>query len=182
MKVHFDTNEFENLFGEREKEVVEAASTPRAAQPEKKQKIQLLDPKRSNNCSIMLRGVKMSPADIKKAVTNFDDNAIKEDQLRAIKDFVPAPEEIQVLKDYTGDKNDLGDAEKFMLEIMTVPGFAVKINAMLFRIQFADKSNIAKTVRFRDIRFYLTHVSRPDLREPCWNTRKSIFCPRPWSP
>lgn len=152
MKVHFDTREFENLFGEREKEVAEAPSSPRGGEShaapkaaEKKQKIQLLDPKRSNNCSIMLRGVKMAPADIKKAVASFDDSVLKEDQLRAIKDFVPTPEEATILKEYSGDKNELAAAEQFMLEVLSVPGFGSKISAMLFRIQFSEKSDIAKT-------------------------------------
>jgi hypothetical protein len=148
MKVHFDTREFEELFGEREKEVIDVPVSPRGeAVPkvEKKQKITLLDPKRSNNCNIMLRGVKMAPADIKKAVASFDDSILKEDQLRAIKDFVPTPEEAQVLKDYSGDKNELAPAEQFMLETLSVPSFGVKISAMLFRIQFSEKSDIAKT-------------------------------------
>jgi len=43
----------------------------------------------------MLRGLKMEPADIKKALLNLDEKVLPEEVLRAMKDFIPQPEEVR---------------------------------------------------------------------------------------
>jgi len=95
----------------------------------------------------MLRGLKMSPADIKKAIVSMDEKVLTEDALRGMKDFIPQPEEIQILKDYTGDKADLGNATLFFLEMTTIPGLASRLNGLLYKVGFTEKADIAKTVR-----------------------------------
>jgi hypothetical protein len=92
----------------------------------------------------MLRGLKLSPTEIKNAILDFNEKVLSEDALRSMRDFVPTPEELQMIKEYPGDKNDLADAEKFFLEISTVTGLASKINGLLFKVQFSDKADAAK--------------------------------------
>jgi hypothetical protein len=86
----------------------------------------------------------MSTADIKNAIINFDEKVLGEDALRNLKEFIPTPEELQMIREYPGDKNDLADAEKFFLEISTVQGLGAKINGLLFKVQFSDKADAAK--------------------------------------
>jgi len=53
-KFRIETSEFEELFGEKEREEAPKAANSAGGSankaPEKKQKIQLLDPKKGNNC------------------------------------------------------------------------------------------------------------------------------------
>lgn len=114
----------------------------------------------------------MEPADIKKALLNLDEKVLPEEVLRAMKDFIPQPEEvrfqpfvftfvylqthyihpiqIQILKEFTGNKADLGNAEKYYMEMMTVPGLAARINSMLFKASFVEKSDVVKKVIYND--------------------------------
>lgn len=153
--VKLDTLELESIFG-----VVESgqggaagAKTPReslgAASPgaiqAKKQTVQLLDPKRANNCEIMLRGLKMEPSAIRAAILSMDEKVLTEDTLRSMKEYVPLPEEIQILKDYPGDKKQLGRAEQYFLAVMDLPKLTARLTAMAYKAGFAEKSENAKS-------------------------------------
>lgn len=155
-KVKLDTLELESIFG-----IVEGGSaaggggkTPResvgalgASQGvgKKPQTVQLLDPKRANNCEIMLRGLKMEPSAIRAAIMSMDEKVLTEDTLKTMKEYVPLPEEIQLLKDYTGDKKNLGRAETFFLAVMDIPKLSARLTAMAYKAGFNEKAENAKS-------------------------------------
>jgi len=160
-RIKLDTLELESLFGLAEGGAASAAGSasgsPAApggkarsesvASPggKKAPAVQLLDPKRSNNCEIMLRGLKMEPAAIKAAILAMDDKVLTEDTLKTMKEYVPLPEEISVLKEYTGDKKALGRAEQYFLAVMEIPKLSARLTAMAFKAGFHDKSELAKS-------------------------------------
>lgn len=166
-KVKIDTLELESLFGANEAAAssLAASSGANALAPPtgnraasgsvsggspsmkmaKAQAIQLLDPKRSNNCEIMLRGLKMEPSAIKAAIMALDDKVLTEDTLKTMKEYVPQPEEIAALKEYTGDKKALGRAEQYMLAVMEVPKLSARLTAMAVKAGFNEKSEVAKS-------------------------------------
>jgi len=146
--VQLDIKELEALFcavtpPKPEKEEGGAGAGP--AKAAKKQVITLLDPRRSNNCSIMLsRFGKMPYADIAKAVKTLDESVLSMENVSAMKQFVPTSEEIEILKEYTGDKSQLGKAERYFLEIMTVPKLAQRLSALHTKLSFQGKYEGAK--------------------------------------
>jgi hypothetical protein len=156
-RVKLDTLELESLFGANEAAAAGPSATlspgakPRAdssASPSTSKKqpaVQLLDPKRSNNCEIMLRGLKMEPAAIKAAIMALDEKVLTEDTLKTMKEFVPLPEEISMLKEYSGDKKQLGRAEQYFLAVMDIPKLSARLTAMAFKAGFQEKSEIAKS-------------------------------------
>lgn len=145
--VAIDVKELEALFCAvtPPKPEKEAGAGGAGAKPAKAQVITLLDPRRSNNCSIMLsRFGKMPYSDIAKAVKTLDESVLTAENVSAMKQFVPTSEEIEILKEYTGDKAQLGKAERYFLQIMTVPKLASRLSALHTKLSFQAKYESAK--------------------------------------
>lgn len=140
-----DTSELENLFAVAETKKEAGEGEGAAAKPAKQQIIQLLDTKKSNNMSIMLtRFGKISHADIKKAIIELDENVMTPENVNALVQFTPTPEEIEMLSSFEGDKNLLGVPEKFTLEIMTIPRLEERLKAFGVKRQFPNKVTTLK--------------------------------------
>ncbi|MFS7939716.1 putative formin, FH2 domain-containing protein [Helianthus anomalus] len=101
-----------------------------------KEKIQLIDQGRATNTENMLTKVKMPPAYIVEAVLAMDDTLLDVDQVENILKFCPTKEEMNQLKNYKGDIEQLGKCEHFFLELMKVPRMEAKLNTFMFKLQF----------------------------------------------
>ncbi|CAL5358852.1 unnamed protein product [Camellia sinensis] len=135
----FDMSELESLF---------AATVPnsnngstggrsnRHALRTKSDKVNLIDLRRAYNCEIMLTKVKVPLSDLMSSVLALDDSALDIDQVENLIKFCPTKEEMEVLKNYNGDKENLGKCEKFFLELMKVPRVECKLRVFSFKIQF----------------------------------------------
>ncbi|KAF5936305.1 hypothetical protein HYC85_027434 [Camellia sinensis] len=111
----FDMSELESLF---------AATVPnsnngstggrsnRHALRTKSDKVNLIDLRRAYNCEIMLTKVKVPLSDLMSSVLALDDSALDIDQVENLIKFCPTKEEMEVLKNYNGDKENLGKCEK----------------------------------------------------------------------
>ncbi|KAI6681258.1 hypothetical protein NL676_035139 [Syzygium grande] len=131
----FDMSELESLFS--------AASTSGStrgksscASGRKSDKIQLVDLRRAYNCEIMLTKVKVPLPDLMSFVLALDDSALDVDQVDNLIKFCPTKEEIDLLKGYNGDKENLGKCEQFFLELLKVPRVESKLRVFSFKIQF----------------------------------------------
>eukprot|EP00252_Welwitschia_mirabilis_P014797 TRINITY_DN3279_c0_g2_i1.p1 TRINITY_DN3279_c0_g2~~TRINITY_DN3279_c0_g2_i1.p1 ORF type:complete len:1110 (+),score=268.25 TRINITY_DN3279_c0_g2_i1:355-3684(+) len=111
----------------------------RASLGPKRDRVHLVDLRRSNNCEIMLTKVKMPLPDVLSAVMSLDDTILDSDQVENLIKFCPTKEEMDLLKGYTGDKENLGRCEQFFLEMMKVPRVESKLRVFLFKIQFSSQ-------------------------------------------
>ncbi|KAI3688790.1 hypothetical protein L2E82_46617 [Cichorium intybus] len=133
----FDVSELETLF---------SAIAPKKANPKdaekkkpassKPEKIHLIDLRRANNTEIMLTKVKMPLPDMVAAILAMDDEIIDSDQVENCLKFCPTKEEMEQLKNFTGDYETLGKCEQYFLELMKVPRMEAKLLVFLFKIQF----------------------------------------------
>ncbi|KAK9947203.1 hypothetical protein M0R45_012635 [Rubus argutus] len=135
----FDMSELESLF---------SAATPnsdhgnsggksgRRATGPKSEKIQLIELRRAYNCEIMLTKVKIPLPDLMSSVLALDESALDVDQVENLIKFCPTKEEMDLLKGYNGDKENLGKCEQFFLELMKVPRVEPKLRVFSFKIQF----------------------------------------------
>ena len=64
----------------------------------------------------MLARLKMNYADVRTSILTMN-GALSSDNLKSLKQFTPTEEEIGILRDYTGDVEELGSAEKYFLEV-----------------------------------------------------------------
>ncbi|CAN0494486.1 unnamed protein product, partial [Ectocarpus sp. 8 AP-2014] len=95
--------------------------------------ISLLDGKRAMNTSIAIARIKMTYAETRQAVMNMDETVLSSNVLQSLQEFMPTTEEEKTLLNYNGDPALLGNAEKFMLEMIKVPKRELRLKGMLFK-------------------------------------------------
>ncbi|KAL0709154.1 hypothetical protein Bca4012_016132 [Brassica carinata] len=106
----FDVSEIETLFSAIVPKPVDKGR--RKSVGAKPEKVQLIDLRRANNTEIMLTKVKMPLPDMMAAVLAMDDTVLDSDQIENLIKFCPTKEEMELLKNYTGDKATLGKCEQ----------------------------------------------------------------------
>ncbi|KAL8141904.1 hypothetical protein V2J09_014936 [Rumex salicifolius] len=130
-----DVSEVETLFST----VVAKPSSKSAGQKKstpKSEKIHLVDLRRANNTEIMLTKVKMPLSDMMAAALALDESVLDADQVENLIKFCPTKDEMELIKNYAGDKEKLGKCEQFFMELMKVPRVESKLRVFLFKIQF----------------------------------------------
>ncbi|KAF3682742.1 Formin-like protein 20 [Capsicum annuum] len=105
----------------------------------KPDRVHLIDLRRANNTEIMLTKVKMPLPDMMAAALAMDESILDADQVENLIKFCPTKDEMELLKNYTGDKELLGKCEQFFLELMKVPRVESKLRVFLFKIQFISQ-------------------------------------------
>ncbi|GAV83652.1 FH2 domain-containing protein/PTEN_C2 domain-containing protein [Cephalotus follicularis] len=135
----FDMSELESLFSAaapNSDHANKGAKSNRRATGPKSEKVQLVELRRAYNCEIMLTKVKIPLPDLMSSVLALDDSALDVDQVDNLIKFCPTKEEMDLIKGYTGDKENLGKCEQFFLELMKVPRVESKLRVFSFKIQF----------------------------------------------
>ncbi|KAK7301518.1 hypothetical protein RJT34_12384 [Clitoria ternatea] len=133
----FDVSELEKLFSANAPKPGDSGgkSGQSKAVSSKPEKITLVDLRRAYNTEIMLTKVKMPLPDMMAAVLALDESVLDADQVENLIKFCPTKEEMDLLKGYTGDKENLGKCEQFFLELMKVPRVESKLRVFSFKIQ-----------------------------------------------
>ncbi|KAF9681308.1 hypothetical protein SADUNF_Sadunf06G0212600 [Salix dunnii] len=138
----FDMSELETLFSAaapNSDRGSTAGKSNRRTVGHKSDKIQLIELRRAYNCEIMLSKVKIPLPDLMSSVLALDDTALDVDQVDNLIKFCPTKEEMELLKGYNGDKENLGKCEQFFLEMMKVPRAESKLRVFSFKIQFQSQ-------------------------------------------
>ncbi|CAN1306442.1 Formin-like protein 14 [Linum perenne] len=139
-----DISELESLFSAVSASEGSTASKiggRRGSNINKPEKVQLVDLRRAYNCEIMLSKVKMPLPEMISAILNLDSSTLDIDQVENLIKFCPTKEEMETLKNFTGDKEMLGKCEQFFMELMTVPRVEAKLRVFAFRITFSSQVN-----------------------------------------
>ncbi|KAJ6995206.1 hypothetical protein NC653_017862 [Populus alba x Populus x berolinensis] len=111
----FDMSELETLFSAaapNSDRGSTAGKSNRRTVGHKSDKIQLIELRRAYNCEIMLSKVKIPLPDLMSSVLALDDTALDVDQVDNLIKFCPTKEEMELLKGYNGDKENLGKCEQ----------------------------------------------------------------------
>ncbi|XP_017137865.1 FH2 domain-containing protein 1 [Drosophila miranda] len=99
--------------------------------------ITLLDGKRSLNVNIFLKQFRTSNDDIIQLIRQGVHEEIGAERLRGLLKIMPEVDELDMLKGFNGDKARLGNAEKFLLRLLEVPNYKLRIESMLLKEEFA---------------------------------------------
>ncbi|XP_043504299.1 uncharacterized protein LOC122525518 [Polistes fuscatus] len=99
--------------------------------------IALLDGKRSLNVNIFLKQFRSSNEDIIQLIKDGGHDDIGAEKLRGLLKILPEVDELEMLKNFDGDKSKLGNAEKFFLQLIQVPNYKLRIECMLLKEEFA---------------------------------------------
>jgi hypothetical protein len=139
-----DKEEFDRLFVEDISQVANnAMKSIRPDQEDKIKKIKgitLINMKRAQNAGIALARIKLSYQEIKMKIKQLDSTVFTIEQLENLKEFLPNHEEMSQIKNYKGDINLLGLAEKYMLTMIDFIAEAkVFINVIIYKLQFLGR-------------------------------------------
>ncbi|KAJ4788174.1 Formin-like protein [Rhynchospora pubera] len=135
----FDVNELEQLFSAIISKPNDGSKEKQKSAASKSDKVHLIDLRRANNTEIMLTKIKMPLSDMMNAVLAMDDSILDGDQVENLLKFCPTKEEMESLKTYPGDKENLGKCEQYFLELMKVPRVESKLRVFSFKIQFTSQ-------------------------------------------
>ena len=132
--------EFEQLFVEQPSA---AAKDKKPEKPveQKKVKVNLIDAKRAQNAGIALARIKKSFDLVRKAVADMDEKEFSTEQLKSLGEYLPNDEESRVLKAFSGDLSQLGQAERYMLTMLGFQTAKKRLDCMVFKQQFNEKLN-----------------------------------------
>merc|ERR1719412_3382460 len=96
----------------------------------------LLDGQRSLNINIFLRQFRSSNEDIIEMVVNGDYHEFEPEKLRGLMKILPEMDEIEMLKSWEGDIKKLGNAERFLLQLIDVKNYRLRVEGMLLKAEF----------------------------------------------
>ncbi|XP_058058441.1 uncharacterized protein LOC131209399 [Anopheles bellator] len=114
--------------------------TPDARKSRKENEITLLDGKRSLNVNIFLKQFRTTNEDIIQLLRNGEHEDIGAEKLRGLLKLLPEMDELEMLRAFDGDNHRLGNAEKFLLQLVQVPNYKLRIESMLLKEEF--KANL----------------------------------------
>jgi hypothetical protein len=142
--IDIDEDEFKDLF---QAELGKGTNVKKEPNETKKGvAVRVIDAKRANNGGIILARIKMNHDRMADAVECMDIQAFTAQQIESIIEYLPTKEERELLEKYmvSGGQDaaekfkGLCECEKFMVSMMTVKHAKRKVNALLFKIQFAS--------------------------------------------
>ncbi len=87
----------------------------------KDETVNLLDGKRSLNVNIFLKQFRSSNEEIVRMVIEGEFDDFGAEKLRGLVKILPEMDEIEMLKSFDGDRAKLGNAERFILQLVDVP-------------------------------------------------------------
>ncbi|XP_070554545.1 inverted formin-2-like isoform X1 [Ptychodera flava] len=104
------------------------------------QETNLLSDKWILNVNIWLRGLHMPKQTIIDGIREVDSEVLEEDKLLMLKQLLSkSRSELDKLTAYTGDKAMLGTAERFLLQILDIKDYELRLDCMLMKEEFESK-------------------------------------------
>ncbi|KAI5421956.1 formin-like protein 1 [Lathyrus oleraceus] len=115
-------------------------ATPRSVLAPQNHEDRVLDPKKSQNISILLRAVNVTVEEVCEALLEGVTDTLNTDLLESLLKMAPSKEEERKLKEYKDDTpNKLGPAEKFLKAVLDVPFAFKRVEAMLYIANFESE-------------------------------------------
>ncbi|XP_059158848.1 inverted formin-2-like [Physella acuta] len=124
-----------------EEKVLRVHSSPSESdmQGNKLRQISLLDPKRSMNVNIYLKQFRKNNAAIVDLIRKGEARSIGVEKLKGLIKILPQLDEIEFIQNFDGDTEKLGNAEKFFLQLMSVPCYKLRLELMLLKSDFQSQ-------------------------------------------
>lgn len=100
------------------------------------EEISLLDSKRSMNIGIFLRQFKMPPQEIVEDIKKGAGDRYGAEKLTELCKLLPDSDEESCLRRFSGEHSCLGEPDLFMLLLVQVPSFRLRLDAMILQQEF----------------------------------------------
>ncbi|CAI9725766.1 Hypothetical predicted protein [Octopus vulgaris] len=101
--------------------------------------ITLIDPKKSMNLNIFLKQFRRSNKEIVDLIRKADSRTFGVEKLKGLIKLLPQPDEIDLISNFDGNVDKLGNAEKFFQLLIQLPDFRCRLEAMLLVGDFSSQ-------------------------------------------
>lgn len=139
-KVKVEYSKLEDWFSQKQAPAVslkpENEKSPLVRKHSTSQEISLLDAKKSMNVNIFLKQFRKPPEVIIELIKEGDPRSFGVEKLKSLFKLLPSQDEIDTFTQFEGDKERLGDAEKFFLQLMQLSQYELRIEAMILKGEF----------------------------------------------
>ena len=139
-----ENDDLKNLFAQKLEDEGERKKKEMEAKKEKerlaKLNVQLIDPARAQNINITLsRYANMTAADLRWMICNLQlkEEFTAEDMFKVLS-IMPNDVEKETLREYKGDVNVLGAAEKHLLALISIPRYQKRVSCFLFMLKYQE--------------------------------------------
>ncbi|XP_044761086.1 inverted formin-2 isoform X2 [Coccinella septempunctata] len=100
--------------------------------------IALLDGKRSLNVNIFLKQFRSSNEEIVRLIREGAHEEIGAEKLKGLLKILPEVDELDMLRSFSGEFHKLGNAEKFLVQLIQLSNYKLRIESMLLKEEFAS--------------------------------------------
>lgn len=111
-----------------------ASSRPKSVTIKKEttapKKVSLLDGKRIQNVGIVIGRIRLSKEQMKEAIIQLDPNFVTGEMIDKLLGLVPTSDEVDSLTSYSGDLELLGNVEKLLLTLSTIPRLQQRLSCV----------------------------------------------------
>ncbi len=107
-----------------------------AGGPRKKRVVILLSANRSQTIGVLLSHLKMPHEDFRRAITSLDTRTLQPNFVIQLMKLLPTDQEVAALQSYTGPKEELGTAERFLFELLCIPRLKPRLQCFVFILEF----------------------------------------------
>jgi hypothetical protein len=104
--------------------------------PRKKRVVILLSANRSQTIGVLLSHLKMPHEDFRRAITALDTRTLQPNFVVQLMKLLPTDQEVAALQSYTGPKEELGTAERFLFELLCIPRLKPRLQCFVFILEF----------------------------------------------
>ncbi|KAJ8763673.1 hypothetical protein K2173_003145 [Erythroxylum novogranatense] len=106
------------------------------------QYVQILDHKKAQNLSILLRALNVTIEEVCDAL--HEGNELPAELLQTLLKMAPTPDEELKLRLFTGELSELGPAERFLKALVDIPFAFKRLEALLFMCTLEEEVNATK--------------------------------------
>jgi diaphanous 2 len=106
----------------------------------KTKELRVLDPKAAQNLSILLGGPlkHISYEDLRLFILRCDSQVLTENLLQSLIQYIPAPDQINKLKEHEKDYDNLSEAEQFSISISGIKRLVPRLKSLMFRQRYPE--------------------------------------------
>jgi hypothetical protein len=131
--------EFEELFSAFQPKPKEKVTIEK--KEEKPKEVTFIDGKRSQNCCIMLKAVKLSTDKIKEVLFSNDESTLEKDVINELLKILPTEEDVAMIEMNAAEVDKFGTAEKFFYDVSKIDHYSDRLKAFHFMISFQEYYN-----------------------------------------
>ncbi|KAL8128389.1 hypothetical protein AgCh_015107 [Apium graveolens] len=138
----FDEDMIESLFGAPAGKNKKETKTDASPQGPPTQYVQIIDPKKAQNLSILLKALNVTTEEVCDALQEGIE--LPSELLETLLKMAPTTEEELKLRLYSGDVSRLGTAERFLKVLVEIPFAFKRLESLLFMSTLQEEAGIVK--------------------------------------